>query len=117
MVESQSITLALLIIHYVVKGLLSHGKVFFLGRVWRFIDDFSIPGHSLHCLLQLLHRSSVQEGSFCVRIEISQSRAELLPSFENLGGSVEFAIGDRVVDDLYSLEIGLKLDEVTHHSF
>lgn len=65
----------------------------------------------------MIEGGGVEQGSLGVWVKIAKCRAELLPGLKDLGSGVEFSISDRVVDDLNSLEIGLKLDEILHHGF
>ncbi len=53
LVESQCVAVSLLVVHDVVQRFLIHVEVLLLGRVRRFVDQLSVPRHSLYGILQV----------------------------------------------------------------
>lgn len=53
LVESQCVAVSLLVVHDVVQRFLIHVEVLLLGRVRRFVDQLSVPRHSLYGIFQV----------------------------------------------------------------
>jgi len=63
----------------------------------------------------MVESGSIQKGGFAVRVEVPQSRAELLSGLDDFSGGIELPVADGVIDDLDGLEVSLEFNEIFHH--